>query len=113
MAELLLARAVKADDDAVQVLHLGQLLDDAGQGLGFQLGIEARQHQRHLARRGEGHQLMGQIFRRTGAQIVQSGDIAVLMKVYHAWAPPSPSSIDPTCCGSLYSTLAVRAFRSA
>ena len=83
MAELRLVSRVQTDDDAVQVFDLGQLRQDVRHRIALQLGIEAGQDQRDFARLPEHGQLVLHLLQRSCAQVVQGGDVSVLVKVGH------------------------------
>ena len=50
MPKLFLGRAIKANNDAVEIGDFGQLGQDVWHRVGFKFGIEAGQDQRHFAR---------------------------------------------------------------
>ena len=83
VAELRLIGAIKADDNPVQVFDLGQLRQNAGHRIGFQLRIEAGQDQRHLSGLCKSFQLIGHFITGARAQIMQCRDVTVLVKISH------------------------------
>ena len=85
---LLVDGLIEPDDDAVQVRHLSKFVEDLGEGRGLQFGIERRQDQADFSCFRKGGQFIGQIFERPRPQIVQRRDIAVLVKVSHAFVHP-------------------------
>jgi hypothetical protein len=87
LAKLRLVRAIKPDDDAVEITRARKLPQNVLERRTVQLGIERGQDQRNLARLGEGLEVVFQLVDRPAAQVVELGDVAVLVKIRHARCP--------------------------
>ena len=72
----------------VEVRDLCEVIDDARQGGGLELGKQAGQQEPHGPLPGKLHQLCLEFLHRTPREIVQRRDDAVLMEVRHAQSFP-------------------------
>ena len=85
IAVLLLIGAIQADNDLLQIRDFCKVVDDTGQRLALQLGIERGQKQPQGTSPGKFDELTFELFHRPVGQVVQCCDDAVLIEIRHVY----------------------------
>ena len=83
VAVLILGRAIETDDDVVEVFHAFEFVDDLWQRVGLDFGVQRGENEPHRPCFCEAHELRFEFLDGAVAEVVQSGDRAVLVKISH------------------------------